>query len=54
MKELPKVRLNSYLPKLPDEVEVEVFVSEEALQRMRKVKDGWMLKIIAINERGNL
>lgn len=50
----PKVRLNCHLPKLPDEVEVELFISEDDLHRMRPVNGGFMVRIIAINEKSNV
>jgi hypothetical protein len=50
---LPVVRLNSYAPKLPDECEVELFLDEERISRMRPVKGGFMVKILAANPKRN-
>lgn len=48
-RKLPVVRLDCHAPKLPDECEVDLFLDEETIKRMRPVKGGFIVKILALN-----
>lgn len=48
-KDVPVVRLNTCAPRLPDECEVEIFLDEVRIKRMRPITGGFMVPIIAIN-----